>query len=90
MRSVCARYALCTSYTAIDILAGMNTKKKNLIHIRVAARYYGLPTKWLREQAKAGTVPALIADNQVLFDADILADWLAKRAREGGRDNDLR
>ena len=65
----------------------METNKENLIHIRVAARRYGLPTKWLRDKAKAGEVPALIADNQVLFDADILADWLARQARkEGGNE----
>jgi glutathione S-transferase len=62
----------------------METKKENLIHIRVAARLYGLPTKWLRGKAQTGEIPALIADNQVLFDADILADWLARQARKGG------
>lgn len=65
----------------------MENRKENLIHIRVAARRYGLPTKWLRGQAKAGNIPALIADNQVLFDADILADWLAKQARKEGVPN---
>ncbi|MEN6384376.1 MAG: glutathione S-transferase N-terminal domain-containing protein [Phycisphaerales bacterium] len=59
-------------------------KKENLIHIRIAARRYGLPPKWLREQAKAGKIPALIADNQILFDASILAEWLSKKARQGG------
>jgi hypothetical protein len=61
----------------------MKTQDENLIHVRTAARRYGLPPKWLREQAKAGNIPALIAENQVLFDADILSQWLAKRAREG-------
>lgn len=62
----------------------MENKKENLIHVRIAALRYGLPAKWLREQAKTGHIPALIAENQVLFDADILADWLAKRTRQGG------
>jgi len=59
--------------------------EKHLIHVRLAARRYGLPVKWLREQAKAGNIPALIADNQVLFDANILANWLAQRAKQGGQ-----
>ena len=59
-------------------------KKDNLIHVRVAARRYGLPIKWLKEQAKAGKIPALVADNQVLFDSEILSAWLAKRAKGGG------
>ena len=61
----------------------MESKQNNLIHVRVAARRYGLPSKWLKEQAKAGNIPALVADNQVLFDADILSGWLAERARKG-------
>jgi hypothetical protein len=61
----------------------METRKDNLIHVRIAARQYGLPVKWLKEQAIAGNIPALVAENQVLFNADILADWLAKRATQG-------
>ncbi|MBN2512535.1 MAG: glutathione S-transferase domain-containing protein [Sedimentisphaerales bacterium] len=64
----------------------MDTNKENLIHYRIAARRYGLPPKWLREQAQAGNIPALIADGQVLFDTAILSEWLAKRAREGSND----
>jgi glutathione S-transferase len=60
-----------------------NTKNKNLIHVTVAARRYGLPVKWLKEQARSGKIPALIAENQVLFDSGILADWLAERAKGG-------
>jgi glutathione S-transferase len=64
----------------------MKNKNENLIHVRVAARKYGLPAKWLKEQAKAGKVPALIAENQVLFDADILSKWLSQRAKGGNDD----
>jgi hypothetical protein len=59
----------------------MGNQKDNLIHVRTAARQYGLPVKWLKDQAKSGAIPALVAENQVLFDADILAGWLAERAR---------
>jgi hypothetical protein len=61
----------------------METKNENLIHVRTAARLYGLPIKWLKDQAKAGNVPALIAENQVLFNADILSNWLDEQARQG-------
>ena len=61
----------------------MENKKDNLIHVRVAARRYGLPIKWLKEQAQIGAIPALVAGNQVLFDSDILADWLAQQAKGG-------
>jgi glutathione S-transferase len=61
----------------------MQTEKNNLIHVRIAARRYGLPVKWLKEQAKAGKIPALVADNQVLFDRSILAKWLADHAKGG-------
>lgn len=59
----------------------METKKDNLIHASIAARKYGLPLKWLKDQARSGAIPALIADNQILFDHDILANWLTARAR---------
>lgn len=62
----------------------MKNENKHLIHVRMAARRYGLPAKWLREQAKAGNIPALIAENQVLFDARVLANWLAQQAKQGG------
>lgn len=62
----------------------MEKEIENLIHVRIAARRYGLPVKWLKEQARAGAIPALIAENQVLFDADILAKCLTERARKGG------
>ncbi|MCE5185404.1 MAG: glutathione S-transferase domain-containing protein [Planctomycetaceae bacterium] len=61
----------------------MKNKENNLIHIRTASRRYGLPAKWLREQAKSGAIPALVADNQVLFDSNILAEWLQERAQTG-------
>ena len=61
----------------------MQTEKSNLIHVRIAARRYGLPVKWLKGQAKAGKIPALVADNQVLFDRSILAKWLADHAKGG-------
>lgn len=59
----------------------MKKSNNNLIHIRTAARKYGLPLKWLKEQAQSGAIPALLADKQVLFDADILANWLSERAK---------
>jgi len=59
----------------------MENKKDKLIHARVAARRYGLPIKWLKEQANKGVIPALVADNQVLFDAEILASRLSDLAR---------
>ena len=61
----------------------MKTEKNNLIHIRIAARRYGLPVKWLKEQAKTGKIPALVADNQVLFDSGVLVKWLAGHAKRG-------
>ena len=56
-----------------------------LIHVRIAARKYGLPQKWLRDKAKEGAVPALIAGYQVLFDEKILAEWLLKQTKENHR-----
>lgn len=61
----------------------MKIDDDNLIHVRVAARRYGLPVKWLKAQAKEGKIPALIAENQVLFDSSVLSRWLADRARKG-------
>lgn len=61
----------------------MNTKRDNLIHMRVAARKYGLTVKWLREQAKSGAIPGLVADGQVLFDESILVEYLSELARKG-------
>ncbi|HOM76856.1 MAG TPA: hypothetical protein PLE88_10100 [Anaerohalosphaeraceae bacterium] len=61
-------------------------KIDNLIHLRAAARRFGLPPKWLKEQAISGAIPALIADNKVLFDLEVLVQWLTKRARGTGDD----
>ena len=69
-----------------DNKAVMENKKPNLINSRyaikssIAARRYGIPEKWLKQQAKSGKIPALITDNAVVFDARILAKFLAKRA----------
>lgn len=62
----------------------MVNKNENLITHRVAAKIYGLPSKWLREQAELGNIPAIIAQNSILFDSFILAEWLSKKAKEGG------
>lgn len=61
----------------------MVQKNENLIHVRVAARLYGLPIKWLRKQAEEGVIPALIADKQVLFDSKILGHWLENHIKSG-------
>lgn len=61
-----------------------------LIHVRIAARKYGLPEKWLRDKAKEGAVPALIAGYQVLFDEKILAEWLLKQTKGEADEADSR
>ena len=67
----------------------MKDQKESLIHVRIAARQYGLPVKWLKDQAKAGTIPALVAENQVLFEAEILKSRLAELASKNTEQGDV-
>jgi hypothetical protein len=42
-----------------------------LVSLQVMARQLGVPVKWLREQAQAGTIPGLNAGNRWLFCPDV-------------------
>ena len=61
----------------------MKNSDNKLIHSRIAARRYGIPEKWLKEQAIKGKVSALIAGNSVVFDANVLIDFLTEQAKGG-------
>ncbi len=59
----------------------MDTKKKNLIPLNIAARKYGVPRKWLADEALSGRLPSLIAGGSILFDESLLTSELLKRAQ---------
>jgi len=61
----------------------MNTSP---IPLSLAARRFGLPTRWLRREVEAGRIPALIADRAILIDPETLAVALSHRARGGKSD----
>ena len=47
--------------------------------MRMAARL-GVPSKWLKDRAVAGDVPALLAGNRWLFRPDVVAPIVASMA----------
>jgi hypothetical protein len=46
------------------------------------ARQLGVTTRWLRAEAEAGRLPHVHADTTILFDADLVEQLLAERARQ--------
>ncbi|HMO14369.1 MAG TPA: hypothetical protein PKD64_11475 [Pirellulaceae bacterium] len=42
-----------------------------LVSLQKMARQLGVPVKWLRDQAQAGTIPGLKAGNRWLFCPDV-------------------
>ena len=59
----------------------MNIDTPNLIPLNIAARKYGVPRKWLADEARTGRLPSLIAGGAILFDESLLTSELLKRAQ---------
>lgn len=53
---------------------------------RMAARL-GVPSRWLREQAEAGSVPGLKAGDRWLFRPDVAAEAVTKMAAPKSNDS---
>ena len=58
--------------------------QKGLMPLKYAARKYKLPQDWLENEARSGSLPCLIAGNQILFDEPTLVKKLLKKAKQGG------
>lgn len=52
----------------------------DLLPLRRMAARLGVPSKWLREHAERGTIPALHAGNRWLFRPDVVVPIVAKMA----------
>lgn len=61
----------------------MENRKNNLLKTGQMARCLGVPARWLREEAEAGRIPALKADNIFLFDPETVTRILTERAQKG-------
>jgi len=57
-----------------------NTTKSKPLGILVVSRKFGVPVKWLREEAEAGRIPHLKAGNTLLFNYEAVEECLGKRA----------
>jgi len=66
----------------------MNNEKQNLLPLGAMARRVHVPSKWLRREAEAGRIPHLKADQQLLFNPEIVEPLLVDRASSGGQVND--
>jgi len=64
-------------------MAGVDNNVK-LLPLFAMARRLHVSNKWLRAEAEAGRIPHLKADNQILFNPDVVEQLLIKRASEGG------
>jgi hypothetical protein len=53
------------------------------VALNVAARYLGVPSKWLRTEVEAKRIPALVADSRVLVHVPTAAALIAERAKRG-------
>jgi hypothetical protein len=52
----------------------------DLLPLRRMAARLGVPSKWLREHAERGSIPALQAGNRWLFRPDVVGPIVAKMA----------
>ncbi len=66
------------------MIRGMNEQPPKLLHTGAMARRLGVRTDWLRQEAKAGHIPALAAGDRYLFDPEAVEAELLRRARENG------
>lgn len=55
----------------------------SLIRLRDMASQLGVPSKWLKEQAEAGKIPALKAGGRWLFDAVATTEAVSRMAKVG-------
>ena len=55
--------------------------QSRLLPVGPMARLLRVPVKWLRQEAEAGRVPCLKADNALLFDPDTVERVLLDRAQ---------
>lgn len=53
---------------------------KPIIGLLEAARLYGIPAPWLKDEAAAGSIPHLRIGRQLFFNPDALGDSLARLA----------
>jgi hypothetical protein len=66
------------------------TPRPAIMPLGPMARLLGVTSRWLRAEAEAGRIPHLPAGDTILFDADLVEQLLAERARrpvteQGGR-----
>lgn len=59
-------------------------KQRKIIKLNYAARMYGVPYKWLREQAEAGKFPTIQADKTYLVLPKSVEVFLLNLAAKGG------
>lgn len=53
---------------------------RDLLPLRRMAARLGVPSKWLKERAEAGEIPALRAGNRWLFRPDVVGPKVAEMA----------
>lgn len=79
MRGACAAYKSQPSRK----LARMENEI-TLLPLMAAAQRFGVPAKWLKNEAEAERIPHLRAGNRILFDLQTLAACLKQRATKNG------
>jgi len=60
----------------------LRERGRELLPLRRMAARLGVPSKWLRERAEAGDVPALRAGDRWLFRPDVVGPIVASMAGE--------
>jgi len=54
--------------------------RRKLVTLKSAARIYRVPADWLKAEADAKRIRCLVADDQILFNVELVGELLLKRA----------
>ena len=73
----------------VAMLTGMSDTAPKILDLDELARTLRLSRRWLREQARRGSIPSLRAGRQLVFNPDAVREAIARQAlgdtEEGGR-----
>ena len=57
--------------------------RRKLAPLKTAARIFRVPADWLKAEADAKRIPCLVADDQMLFNVEVVGKLLLERASAG-------
>jgi len=61
-------------------MATIIATRRNLAPLKTAARIFRVPADWSKAEAEAKRIPCLVADDQMLFNVELVGKLLLERA----------